>query len=79
MMVYTQCFDYANDLELYEARIFSAMYCCDKAGEAANERSCMVMVKREGPLGCAARRELGMIPLFYPEVSGVATHGGLKP
>ena len=50
MMVYTQCFDYMNDLELYEVQMFSAMYCCGKAGGAANERSCIVMIQRERPL-----------------------------
>ena len=53
--------------------MLSAMCCCGKAGEAAKKRSCVIMVKRERPLGCAARRELGMIPLFCPVVSGVAT------
>ena len=55
------------------------MYCYDTAGEAAKERLCVIMIKQGGPLGCAAKRELGMIPLFCPAVSGVATLGGLKP
>ena len=54
------------------------MYCYGTTGEAAKERLCVIMIKQGGPLGYAARRELGMVPLFCSAVSGVATLGGLK-